>query len=151
MLHLFHDIEFRANGRPTRKVDSVLDDELPRLARSARRRRETITILKSGLYREGAETTVLEVGLFYKTNQEAWPLLRITNSFKLHGQEGDDDMRIVEVDLIDGDGLPVPACLTAQDLKRYNPRPATEDDFEDLDLDPPTYAFRPDLTAQPEE
>jgi hypothetical protein len=63
---------------------------------------------------------------------------------------GDDDTELwlFDVDLVDGTALPQPATMDAKQLKGFKPKPASLDDFEELDIAPPA-GFEPAPHAIP--
>ncbi|KKM78715.1 hypothetical protein LCGC14_1357150, partial [marine sediment metagenome] len=75
-------------------------------------------------------------GGWYRTNQEAFPLLHV---IKVRNEIPQDGVQVwlFEVDLVAADALPQPVTLSAEQLKGYSPKPASLDDFEKLDIIPP--------------
>ncbi len=80
-------------------------------------------------------------GNWYKTNQDELPLLHV---IKVWNEVQPDGILLwlFTVDLVAADSMPQPATLSAEQLKRYSPKPASLDDFEKLDIIPPA-GFEP--------
>lgn len=96
------------------------------------------------LYTSKAEF-VSEMGAWYRTNNEEYPLLVLVNIWTEEDtspteveEEKADDVKLVEVNLVAPDSLPIPVTMTLDELKKYGPKPATVSDFEDLDLPIPS-------------
>jgi hypothetical protein len=94
-----------------------------------------------------------QIGAWYRTSSEEYPLLNLTNMWTNRDLGYDDDdgneeetIQLVEVDLVAPDSLPIPVRMTLDELKKYNPKPATADDFYELDLPVPAGYSAPALT-----
>ncbi len=84
-------------------------------------------------------------GSWYRTNQDAFPLLMVRRV--RHRAETDE--YIFDVDLFNAGNLADPATMSAETLQGYGLKPAAIKDFEDLDIVPPV-SFVPDPHAIPE-
>ena len=80
-------------------------------------------------------------GGWYKTNQDDLPLLHV---IKVWNEVQPDGILLwlFNVDMVAADAMPQPATLSAEQLKKYSPEPASLDDFEKLDIIPPA-GFEP--------
>lgn len=86
-------------------------------------------------------------GGWYRTNQDEFPLLNIISM----RNEVDPDgimLWLFDVDLVGPSALPQQATMSAEQLAKYKPKPASLDDFEKLDIAPPAY-FEPTPHAIP--
>jgi hypothetical protein len=97
---------------------------------------------------------VSELGAWYSTNNEEYPLLVLTNIWTEYDvspkeeltEEDAEEVKLVAVNLVAPDSLPVPVTMTIDELKKYNPRPATKKNFEELDLPVPSSYEAPPLS-----
>lgn len=89
----------------------------------------------------------LLAGGWYKTNQDAAPLIHIITSRSEVLEDG-IMVWLFEVDMVSADAMPQPATLSAEQLKSYSPKPASLEDFEKLDIVPPA-GFEPTPHAIP--
>jgi hypothetical protein len=124
----------------------LMDDELSHLARFAEAHSCRVEqVRNSHRLRVASEDTPeqpkqpkLDVSQngWYKTNQEAFPLVHVVEI----RNEVDPDgivLWLFDVDLINSGAMPQQATVDADQLKSYSPKPATLQDFEDLDIAPP--------------
>ncbi len=90
----------------------------------------------------------LLAGSWYRTNQESFPLVHVTQVWNQMSPEG-EEMWLFDVDLVASGTLPMPATMTAEQLSEYKPKPATVEDFDALDIAPPA-GFSPSPHSIPE-
>ena len=80
-------------------------------------------------------------GGWYRTNQEAFPLVHVTRIWNQLDPDGEEEW-LFDVDLVASAMVPMPATMSAEQLSEYKPKPATLNDFEELDIVPPA-GFEP--------
>jgi len=98
-----------------------------------------------------ADTTFdVLAGKWYKTNQDEFPLLRVTRVW--HEVIDNENQPLFDAELVNSDRMPIPVTLDLETLKSYKPKPASLDDFEDLDITPPAeFEPAPHEIPEPEE
>ena len=134
-------------------VEDVADSEMPQLKRLAdahgvwiEQVRDTQEVRVATDKPKAVNLNLLSGG-WYKTNQDAFPLINIIEIRNVPGDDG-EELWLFDVDLVDGTALPQPATMNAKQLKSYKPKPASLDDFEKLDIAPPA-GFEPAPHAIP--
>lgn len=130
-------------------VEDVTDGELPKLARFAEahdcRVEDVRNTREVRIAAEDSDDAIeqpkqpkldLVAGAWYKTNQDAFPLIHV---IEIRNEVDPDGIMLwlFDVDLVDATRMPQQATMDAEQLKHYSPKPATLDDFEDLDIAPP--------------
>lgn len=75
-------------------------------------------------------------GNWYKTDKGELPLIHVLHARNELTDDG-QELWLFDVDFVAADRLPMQATLSAEQLKEYNPKPASVEDFEDLDIAPP--------------
>jgi len=89
----------------------------------------------------------LIAGGWYKTNADELPLIHVIAARNEVRPDG-IQVWLFDVDFVAADALPKPATLSVEQLKSYNPKPASLDDFDRLDIIPPD-GFEPTPHAIP--
>lgn len=136
--HELIDIEKTAQANGV-WVEQVRDSHMVRLAEEA----EDPNAVKQP---KQPNLELIEGG-WYKTNNKSLPLIHV---IKVRNEIQPDGIQLwlFEVDFVAADALPQPATLSAEQLKSYSPKPASIDDFENLDIIPPD-GFTPTPHAIP--
>lgn len=139
-------------------VQDVIDDELLDLHRAAEsyglrvsqvRDERTIRVAEEEDAADKKSSVKLDLlqGNWYKTDKGDFPLIHVLHARNELTDTG-EELWLFDVDFVSADRLPMQVTIDAEQLKEYNPKPASLADFEDLDIAPPT-GFDPDPHAIP--
>jgi hypothetical protein len=90
----------------------------------------------------------LAPGYWYKINQDTYPLMHVISLNSSTTPEG--KQWVFEVDLVGPGAMPMQMTINEDIAKEYKPKPASLEDFEDLDIVPPS-GFMGDPHAIPGE
>lgn len=136
---------YRANAL---MVADVTDDELDGLVREASAHgvqvdqvcntRGVLVAAENEVEQPKQPDLSILSGNWYRTNQEAFPLIHVVEARNQVDHDG-VVLWLFDVDFVGTDALPQQATVDADQLKSYKPKPATLDDFEELDIAPPYY------------
>jgi hypothetical protein len=142
----FHCHHYRANALLVRDVTEAELEEVHTLADAHTLTVAQVRDTRTVRIAEDAESEAvpqdkqpkldLLQGNWYKTNQDAFPLMHVLlvrNEIDPYGQQ----LWLFDVDFVAPDQLPMQATIDAVKLKGLNPKPASVEDFEVLDLIPP--------------
>lgn len=141
-------------------VKDVVEEDLPHLERLAdsygvwvdqvQGVREVVAAEEKKEEEESLPEVDVAPGYWYKINQDAYPLLHVISIRSERGDEG--KIWLYECDLVGPGAMPMPMTFNSETLKKYKPKPASLEDFEELDIIPP-YGFDgvPHVIPEPEE